>query len=224
MLNITSTIPTKNLPIRRVLSRLFQSYIYSVLDDKEHQGYKHPNGKVFKSMNFKIIYKDNKIYAKYSALDKENERLIAQDILLNGLKLGEIHIADTSIMLSERKSEITSPIQVGGFICANIKDGNSRKKIYLEPSSNKFQEIIHNNTLEKYEALFEKKYNGNLEIKVIKQMPKVKIFHYNKGVIKAWYAIYEIAGDKDIIEMILDTGMGSDAMKGVGFVEIKNKI
>jgi len=43
----------------------------------------------------------------------------------------------------------------------------SSKKIYLEPKSCKFQEIIYNNTLQKYEALFEKTYDGELEIEVI---------------------------------------------------------
>ena len=56
MLIISAKLPTKNLPIRRVLPKLFQSFIYKSLDDKEHQGYTHPNGKVFKSMNFKINY------------------------------------------------------------------------------------------------------------------------------------------------------------------------
>ena len=58
MLIITARLPTKNLPIRRVLAKLFQSFVYNQLDPKEHAGYKHPNGKVFKSMNFKINIKN----------------------------------------------------------------------------------------------------------------------------------------------------------------------
>ncbi|NEW59880.1 hypothetical protein GSY74_01175 [Sulfurovum sp. bin170] len=54
MLIIKTKLPTKNLPIRRVLAKLFQSYIYHSLDNKEDDGYKHANGKVFKVMNFKI--------------------------------------------------------------------------------------------------------------------------------------------------------------------------
>ena len=220
MLTIKTKLPTKNLPIRRVISKLFQSYIYTALDDKEHHGYKHPNGKLFKAMNFKIAYIENEIHAKYVALDHENEKKLAEHILYNQLKLGEIHLTNTSVGITERNSRIKSHIRVGGFVTANIKDGNSKRKIYIEPKTAKFQEIVHRNTLEKYEALLGKKYEGELKIKLIEQKPREKIFHYSKGAMKAWFAVYEIEGDEDILRMILDTGMGSDAMKGVGFVEL----
>jgi len=220
MLTIKTKLPTKNLPIRRVLSKLFQSYIYTALDNKEHHGYKHPNGKVFKAMNFKISYIENEIHAKYVALDTQNEKRLAEYILYNSLKLGEIHLTNTSVGITERNSKIKSPMRVGGFVTANIKDGNSKRKIYIEPKTAKFQEIIHRNTLEKYEALFGKKYEGELKIKLIEQKPRERTFHYSKGVMKAWFAVHEIEGNEDILRMILDTGMGSDAMKGVGFVEL----
>jgi len=221
LLSISATISTQNLPIRRVLAKLFQSYIYTVLDDKEHHGYKHPNGKVFKAMNFKIAYIGNKIEAKFVALDPDNEKIVAQKILLEGLKLGEIHLSNTTVSIEERNSRISSSIRVGGFVSAAIKDGiGSKRKIYLEPRSEKFQQILRNNTLQKYEALFGKPYEGELEIKLINQKPKPRIYHYVKGVIKTWYGVYEISGNSDILRMILDTGMGADAMKGVGFVEI----
>ena len=82
-----------------------------------------------------------------------------------------------------------------------------------------------NNTIQKYEALFGKKYEGELKIKLIEQKPKERIFHYSKGVMKAWFGVYEIEADEEMLRMILDTGMGSNAMKGVGFVEIvKTKV
>jgi CRISPR-associated endoribonuclease Cas6 len=221
MLIIKTKLPTKNLPIRRVIARLFQSYIYTALDNKEHDGYKHPNGKVFKAMNFKIAYIDNEIHAKYVALEHENEKKLAEYILYNSLKLGEIHLTNTSVGITERNSKIKSPMRVGGFVSSAIKDGKlSKKKIYLEPKSDKFQEIVHRNTLEKYEALLGKPYRGELKIKLIEQKPRERIFHYSKGVIKAWFGVYEIRGDEDILRMILDTGMGANCMKGVGFLEL----
>ncbi len=220
MLTIKATLPTHNLPIRRVLSKLFQSFIYTTLDDEEHRGYRHPNGKVFKAMNFKIAYIENQIIAKFVALDKKNEEILAQKILLDELKLGEIHISQTDLSLTQRHQNQFTTIKVGGFVSCAIKDGKSSKKIYLEPKSHKFQEILYNNTIQKYEALFSKPYKGELTIKLINQKPKPRIFHYSKGAIKAWYGVYEIEGDSDILNMILDTGMGADAMKGLGFVEL----
>lgn len=220
MLIIKTKLPTKNLPIRRIIAKLFQSYIYTALDNKEHDGYKHANGKVFKAMNFKIAYIENEIHAKYVALNPKNEKQLAQYILMNSLKLGEIQLTNTSISIVERNSKIKSSMRLGGFVCANIKDGNSSRKIYLEPKSHKFEEIVYNNTLQKYEALFGKPYDGELKIKLIEQKPRERIFHYSKGVMKAWFGVYEIEATEDMLKMILDTGIGANTMKGLGFVEL----
>ena len=223
MLIIKATLPTKNLPIRRVLAKLFQSFIYHSLDNKEHSGYKHPNGKVFKAMNFRIVYTENNILIKFVAIDKENEKTIATKVLLEGLKLGEIHISQTELSLENRHENQRIKIQVGGFVTCAIKDGTSSRKIYLEPKSHKFQEILYNNTLQKYEALFNKAYIGELKITLIHQKPKEKLFHYSRGAIKAWYGVYEIEASTEMLDMILDTGMGGDCMKGLGFVELVEK-
>ncbi|MDQ1339505.1 MAG: CRISPR-associated endoribonuclease Cas6, partial [Campylobacterota bacterium] len=45
-------------------------------------------------------------------------------------------------------------------------------------------------------------------------------FYYEKGAIKAWYGVYEIKATEEMIEMILDTGLGAHAMQGLGFVEV----
>ncbi len=219
MLAIKAVIPTANLPVKRVLPKLFQSFVYTALDNKEHDGYKHPNGKVFKSMNYKIDYKEHDLSIQFTALNKEHEKTIAQKILFEGLKLGEIHIASTEISLQHREAP-SNTIKVGGFVAAAIKDGKSKHKIYLEPKTHKFQEIIHNHTLQKHEALFGKPYEGELNIKLIAQKPKERIFHYEKGAIKAWYGVYEIKASEEMIGMILDTGLGSNAMQGLGFVEV----
>jgi len=222
MLQIRSVIPTYNLPIARVLPKLFQSFVYSILDNKEHEGYRHPSGKVFKSMNFKIVYKGHDLTINFTAMNKEHEKTIAQKALLEGLRLGEIHIASTEVSLHQRQA-LNSTIKVGGFVAAAIKDGNSSKKIYLEPKTNKFREIIRNHTLQKYEALFNKPYEGEFVIRVVGQKPKERHFSYERGAVKAWYGVYEISGNTDILEMILDTGLGAHAMQGLGYVEeIKN--
>ncbi|SFV58053.1 CRISPR repeat RNA endoribonuclease Cas6 [hydrothermal vent metagenome] len=172
-------------------------------------------------MNFKIAYIENEIHIKYVALDKENEKLLAQYMLFNGLKLGEIHLTNTSVSIIERNSKIKSPMRVGGFVCANRKDDkNPKKKVYLEPKSERFQNTIFQNTLEKYEALFGKPYEGELKIRLIEQKPKEKVFHYNKGIFIAWFGVYEIEANSDMLEMILDTGMGSKCMQGLGFLEV----
>ncbi len=220
MLLIKATLPTTKLKINRVLSKLFQSYVYAHIDDKEHDGYTHKSGKKFKAMNFSIVYEKNEILIKYTALNKDNEKDVAMAILSEGLKLGEIDIVNCEVSLKKRDKDLDDKIKVAGYIAAAIKDGNSNKKIYLEPKSQKFQQIIKNHTLQKYETLFGTPYEKELKIKVLKQYKHPKTFFYNKGVMKSWHGIYEIEADKKMLGLILDTGIGAHAMQGVGFVEV----
>jgi len=219
MLLIKATLPTENLPIRRVLARLFQSFVYNALTQQEEEISIAKDGKVFKTMNFKIIYHSNMIHINYAALDKQHETFIAQKILRDGLQLGKIHISKTALSVKEHHLEERSTIRVGGFICTNIKDSISNKKVYLEPKTTQFQAILHKNTLEKYEALFNQRYTQELKIKLVAQKPKERIFYYSKGVMIAWYGVYEIEATSEMLRMILDTGMGGNCMKGLGFVE-----
>lgn len=219
MLLIKATLPTENLPIRRVLSRLFQAFVYNVLTQKEEAISIAKDGKSFKTMNFKIIYHSNMIHINYVALDKQHEAFIAQKILKDGLHLGKIHISQTALSVKEHYLQDRSTIRVGGFICTNVKDNASNKKVYLEPKESQFQAILHKNTIEKYEALFKQPYTQELKIKLIAQKPKERVFYYSQGVMIAWYGVYEIEATSEMLRMILDTGMGGNCMKGLGFVE-----
>lgn len=220
MIEITTELPTINLPIKKVLAQLFQAYIYTALDDIEHEGYRHPNGKRFKSMNFKISYRGNRIEAKFVALDPKNEEKLAQHALYN-FKLGDLKLNRTSISIKNRNYNISSYIKVGGFISINTKDKTSKNgKRYLEPKDSEFIEKLQINTIQKYETLFKKPYMGELKIELLDQKPKPIFSYYKKGAIKVWYGVYRIKGEKEILEMILNTGMGANCMKGVGFVEL----
>ncbi len=222
MITITATLPTATLPIRRVLAELTQAYLYTQLPQSEHEGHAHVNGKVFKSMNFKVLYKDCNVTIGFSAIRKSYEKEIAMAVLREGLKLGEIHIAQTEIALNEKYPESlqSGKIKVKGYVAAAIKDGNSNKKIYLEPKTHKFQEIVHKHTLEKYETLMRKPYQRDLNITPLYQAPKPRTFYYKRARIRSWYGVYEIEANEEMLRLILDTGLGAHAMQGLGFVEV----
>jgi len=222
MIEIAATLPTSKLPIRWVLAELTQAYLYTHMSSREHEGYAHANGKVFKSMNFKVFYKDRVVRILFSALNKSYEHKIAMAVLRDGLKLGEIHIAQTEVSLNEKYPENlqSGKIKVKGYVAAAIKDGTSKGKIYLEPKTHKFQEIIHKHTLEKYETLMRKPYQGDLNIIPLYQAPKPRTFYYKKARIRSWYGVYEIEANEEMLRLILDTGLGAHAMQGLGFVDV----
>jgi len=221
MLKITCKIPTKNLPIKRVLARLTQSFIYHQLDKKVHQGYQHSSGKIFKALNFRVQYDKFDLTINITSLDPQNERIIAKKILLDqALKLGEITLTDIAVQLVERNTT-QNRLKLKGFVAVDIRDGESlKRKIYIEPKTNKFQEIIKNSSMQKYETFFGEAYEGEFELKVISQKDKPKLFFYNKQPIKSWFGVYEIKATSKMLNMILSVGIGKDTMKNLGYLEV----
>jgi len=221
MLHITACVPTSNLLIQRSMAKLFQSFLYSHLPNKEHSGYVSGSGKIFKAMNFRIRYIQERFEIDFVALNKTYEQKIALDILKEGLKLGEIHFSDVTVSMQEWSlpSDVTQ-MEVQGYVCAALKNRLTKRKIFLEPGDERHTQIITNNALQKYEALLGKPYEGDLLITPYWQSLKPKIFWYEKTPYVAWLAKYAIEADTSMLQLLLDTGLGSDTMKNLGFLEL----
>lgn len=219
MLIIIARTATERLKIKRAMARLFQAFIYSVLPEKEHNGYKHASGKIFKSTNFRIRYFKNRFEIDFTALEKMYERDLAMAILKDGLKLGEVHFADTTVSIADRHTE-AQEMTVRGFVCAAIKNNVTGKKIFIEPGEEKHNAIVTNHSLQKFEALFGRAYEGELKIEVLKQQPEGRIFYYDKTPYKAWMATYKITAEPEMLNLLIDTGLGGDSMKNLGFLEV----
>ncbi len=223
MLLITARTATSKLKIRKVMSRLFQSFVYSVIGEKEHAGHQHSSGKIFKSTAFRIRYFDNHFEIEFTALNKEYEKQLAMAILQEGLKLGAVHFADTTVSIIDRSTD-KNILHVKGYVCAAIKNLATNRKVYLQPGDEKHNTIITNHSLQKFETLFGKSYEGELDIKVLWQASRFKRFYYENGAVDVWLAEYEISAESEMLNLLLDTSLGAESMKGLGFLEVLNDV
>ena len=55
-----------NIPVFDVLSRLIQGFLYHNIVSYEHDGFRHSSGKVFKSTNYKFIYKKIQMFLNFT--------------------------------------------------------------------------------------------------------------------------------------------------------------
>ena len=219
MLKIVARTAIRNLKIKKSMSKLFQAFVYHNIDNKEHTGYKSESGKVFKSTNFKIIYQNEFFTIYFTTLNREYEERLAFEILKNGLKLGELHFAETLVEIRDRQTE-KNEIVVKGYLSANIKDGDSNRKIWLEPRYHKFIEIITNHSIDKYETLLGESYEEEIKIEMLEKKRDKRVFFYGNQPIESWLATYKIKATAKMINLLLDTGVGANGMKGVGFLEV----
>lgn len=225
MLRIYSRIPTANLPVAKVLSRLIQSYIYCHVPPREHEGLKHASGKVFKRMNFDFSLRQGVLEIRFRAYERALEEQVALAVLKDGLKLGEIHLVDTSVAIEEHRIE-SDKVQLKGCIACAVQ-GLLGHKIYLEPQDSRHLEMLKRNAQERFETLTCKAYEGVFEMALKwQQLDKPRHFYYgnNKSPIKAWPARWEVEAAPELINVMLDTGVGSGCMNaGVGFLEVVGK-
>ena len=207
------------LKIRRSMAKLFQSYLYSLLPEQEHEGYKHPSGKRFKASNFRIRYEKDRFEICFVSLNQDYEKIVAMAILKEGLRLGEVHVAQSTVALIEREPP-GRKMMVRGHVCAAIKNPLTGRKIFLEPGESRHTEIITRHSLQKYEALLGKSYTGELSVTPRWQSPRSETFWYDKSAYTVWNARYEIEAEPEMLDLLLRTGLGSDTMKNLGYLEI----
>ncbi len=217
MIRATLFVTTPNLIIQNSLNELVQAAIYRHLPPSEHDGYGVKENKKFKKTVFWTYYKDSAITIYFSSLDKSYEEKIAKAMLKDEFRIGAVHIANSSVEVkSVTVSDDTRSITVRGLVCVYDKRGNKRN--YLRPDDEKFVPILINNLKQKYETLIGEPYFGNLQIDVksFERLP-TKMF-YGKTLIVGHRAVYAITADAKMLNLILDTGLGSKIMQGCGFV------
>lgn len=220
MITATLCVTTPNLLIRKSLNELIQAAIYAHLPACEHDGHSGEKGKRFKKTVFRALYEDNAIELKFASIDKNYEEAVAKAILKNEFRIGAVHISNVYVGVEHRSlAEDKNVLEVEGLACAHVNDSNG-KRLYLEPRDSRFVEIIRKNGVEKYAALLEEPFDGKIEIKTLWQSEKPIYVCYKAARHKVYKARYEIKAPAKMLNLILDTGLGSKIMQGCGWVGV----
>ncbi len=96
----------------------------------------------------------------------------------------------------------------------------SRRSEYLTPWQEEFYKLLRDNLLKKYEILYSLPFKGELDIEPINVLEKYrKKVVYRGKLIEAWEGYYKLKGDKDILKLALEAGLGARNSQGFGMVE-----
>ena len=223
MLIMNAKLPTKNLKIAKSLSQLIQGFIYRHLPASEHVGYRHEaSGKIFKRTNFDFRLKGANLRIRFTSYEPEFEKIIALAALKDGLSLGELCLCDTTVAVSEHRTTQSKAVLQGCVACAI--GGLLGHKIYLQPQDSRHLEMMKTNALQRFETLSGRRYDGKFELNLLWQnLQNPFNFYYgnNRSPVQAWQAKWKICAQPELINLILDVGIGSGCMNcGAGFMEI----
>ena len=94
---------------------------------------------------------------------------------------------------------------------------------YFQPGEADYNMLIWNNLKNKYKAFYnEEPPNENFQIKCLHQ-PKMSVMNYKQTIIKGYSGEFLLSGPVPLLQIAVDSGLGSKNSQGFGCVKLIRK-
>jgi CRISPR-associated endoribonuclease Cas6 len=94
---------------------------------------------------------------------------------------------------------------------------------YFQPGEADYSTLIFNNLKNKYKAFYnEDAPRGSFQIKCLHQ-PKMSVMNYKQTIIKGYSGDFLLSGPISLLQIAVDSGLGSKNSQGFGCVELIKK-
>lgn len=149
----------------------------------------------------------------YELMRSETVRICSQKVSLNS-----VEVSDFLISQDRLKIKMLSPVT----IYSTLSKADGRKKTYYyTPFEREFSELVSDNAKRKFRAFYEKEPRGDIQLAPLNvNMNNQSIISYKNTVIKGWMGIYELGGDRELMKIVYDTGLGGKNSQGFGCFEV----
>lgn len=206
------------------LTKHIQGYLYSLLPEREHEGYEFRPGRNFKKTNFDYKLTKNNLTIRFSSIDPELEKAVAMGVIKKGVRLCN-SVGQDVLLETPATNTSSGHVIVSGHVICSCR-GLLDRKFYLEPQNPQHLEIMKRNALQRFETFMGKKYEDPFEVTLLDQSNNSRLYFYgdNKEPAKSWHAKWEIKASPELINIILGGGIGSGCMNyGAGFLELEEE-
>lgn len=195
-------------------NRAFKMFTFSRILGKYSLDSK--NGKITFTSPVKLI-----ISSHFSDFSNSigNSLLAREEIRLgnNYLKVKQISVKKEKV--SDEKIRIRTLSPISTYSTLSRKDGK-RFTYYYNPIENDFAKNINNNLKNKYKAYYsEEPPEGNVDIEPIGDT-RLSIVKYKGFVIKGYTGNFNMAGPIPLLQLGINTGLGSKNSQGFGCVRL----
>ena len=134
------------------------------------------------------------------------------------VSLASAEVADSTIDRDKVKIKMLSPVTI--YSTLSHPDGR-KKTYYYSPYEAEFSQLISENVVKKFRAYFSRAPRGSISLTPLKVNPgNQKIVLYKGTIIKGWTGIYELSGDRELMKMAYDAGLGGKNSQGFGCFEV----
>lgn len=222
-------------------SQTVQGFIYNSISDEALKDFMHNKGfynnkRVFKFFSFSrlegdyILNKQRKRITFISDVTLKITSLFSpfiEDLASTLMKkdkiiLGKNEIAILSISMEEPKVKEQMIVRTISPIVLYSTLQNEYKKYtyYYHPGEKEFPKLIRDNLLRKYNTFHSGSHDLEFEIKPLEyEKNRLVITTYKNTIIKGWNGKFEIEGDKKLVNIAYNYGLGSKNSQGFGMIE-----
>ena len=233
----------ENLQLPIHYNHILQGFIYKNIFDDNFREFLHEkgfelDGKTFKLFTFSKLYGDYTYHRETrtiaftervdltvsSIVDDFNQELLKTLLYNKNLELNNQPIEVSGIAVQENNLETNgavirtlSPITVYSTSWLNGR----KKTIYYFPEDSLFQKYIKDNLISKAKLIYNKTFD-KAKFKIVPVQGKVSTnsLYFKKFLVKGSSGIFEIYGDKELINTALNCGLGSKNSQGFGCVKL----
>lgn len=223
-----------------------QGLLYSMFSENLAEflhttGYRTKSGQIFKLFTFSDIVEapakinDNQIIFNegLSFIFSSNQEDISNDLILNFFQEKAIRLGNNPVKLITVEQKIepafeTTKIKIKMLAPLVIKTAriNGGKSYYLKPQDTEFIPLLEQNLLKKAEMLtignnkvFTEKA---FEFKLLQTVSKKRIEYIKNIVVVGWMDNFELRGDKVLLKLAYQLGLGINNSAGFGLFELAN--
>ncbi|HAZ37393.1 MAG TPA: CRISPR-associated endoribonuclease Cas6 [Clostridiaceae bacterium] len=239
------TLEFKNLLVLPIhYNHIVQAVILKWIGDENYSKFIHDGGYTYNKRNYKM-YTFSRLQGKFSfdrinktisylspanlvlstADDKFLEYVVNNVISKDSFRIGnnEVYVKEIRCVSNDIEGKNVVYTKSPIVVYSTVEINGRKKTYYYNPKEKEFEELIRNNLINKYNALYnEKPLDDEFHIKAIDNFRlKENIDLYKGIVIKGWTGEFEIDGAKKLLNLAYDTGLGSKNSQGFGCIEIK---
>jgi len=241
-ITLSSSFEDKKIKLPLQYNYYIQSMIYRLLE-KEMAYFLHEKGFELGKRRFKMFC-FSQLIGNYK-IDKEDKEIIFDDQvdlyvsspmdefliqLSNSFLLNDdIKLYNNSLVVRNVKSgrdafegnkvivQTLSPITVYSTL---YKAEGSKYTCYYSPIDKEFSNLIKENVCKKYKAYFKKEPCSSQFFILPIGKTKLHVLNYKGVLIKGYSGRFALEGDRELIELALNTGIGGKNSQGFGYIKI----
>ncbi|SDZ39290.1 CRISPR-associated endoribonuclease Cas6 [Proteiniborus ethanoligenes] len=147
-----------------------------------------------------------------SFLLNDNIKLCNNALVVKSVKIEKYSFEDTKVVV-----QTLAPVTVYSTL---YKADGGKFTCYYNPIDKEFKKLVADNIYKKYKAYFEKEpINKEFSITAIGK-PKLHVLNYKGILIKGYSGRFVLEGDRELIKLALNSGLGSKNSQGFGFIKL----